>query len=133
MNHACIAEKPFLLSGLHLSEGIFAPAPHPAPALRPSAPFLLAQHPHIGVLSPFLHPRSKSLDTLSRVFQGAPMPARSPSDELVFVFISFSVGSGGTGGGDPRNCDGSIAFVEDVPVVVVRAARRVICPLPLSG
>lgn len=124
-------------SGLHLSEGIFAPAPHPAPTLRPSAPFLLAQHPHIGVLSALLHPRSESLDALSCVFQGALLPARSPPDEFVSVFISFALCHGvrscGTGGGNPRNLDGSIAFVEDVPVVVVRAARRVICPLPLSG
>ena len=132
MDHACITKKKFS-SGMYLSEGIFAPAPHPAPTLRPSAPFLLAQHPHIGVLSALLHPRSESFDALSRVFQGTFMPARSPPDELVSISLCSGVRSGGTAGGDPRNIEGSIAFAEDVLVVVVCAAHRVICPLLLSG
>ena len=58
-------------SGLHLSEGVFAPTAHPTPTPRPSAPFMLAQHPHIGVLSALLHPGPEPLDALSHVLQSA--------------------------------------------------------------
>jgi hypothetical protein len=105
-------------SSLHLSEGIFTPTPHSTPTLRPSTPFLLAQHPHIRILTSLLHPHPKPLHALTRVFQGALLS----SDEAVFVF-SFShcreVRPAGFGAGHPGNFHGSIALAVDMLVFAV--------------
>jgi hypothetical protein len=95
---------------------------------------MLAQYPHIGVLSALLHPSPEPLDALSHVFRSALVPSWSPLDEIVFVSPRCGIRSvGSRGGGNPRDFDGSVALTEDVFVVVVRAARRVILSLALSG
>jgi hypothetical protein len=111
-----------MTSSLHLSEGIFAPTPHPTPALRPSAPFLLAQCPHIGILASLLHPRPKPLHALTSVFRSALLPALSPN-KTIFVFSLCGDGvPGGFGAGHPGNFHGPIALVEDVLVLVMAPA-----------
>jgi len=109
-------------SSLHLSEGIFTPTPHPTPTLRPSTPFLLAQHPHIRILTSLLHPRPKPFHALTRVFQSALRLALLSPHETVFVF-SFShcrgVRPAGFGVGHPGNFNGSIALAEDVLVFAI--------------
>jgi hypothetical protein len=107
---------------MHLSEGIFTPTPHPTPTLRPSTPFLLAQHPHIRIVTSLLHPHPKPFHTLARVF--ALLPAPLSPDETVFVaMFIFShcrdVRPPGFGGGHPGNFRGSIALAEDVLVFAI--------------
>jgi hypothetical protein len=118
--HARIIKAVKFPSSLHLSEGIFAPTPHPTPTPRPSTPFLLVQRPQIRILTSLLHPNPEPFHALAGVFQCALLPALLSPDETVFSFSHCrDVRSAGFGGGHPGNFHGSIALAEDVLVFAI--------------
>ncbi len=120
-----------------MSKGIFTPTPHTTPTLRPSVSFLLAQHPHIRILTSLLHPHAKPLHALVCVFQSTLLPALLSPDETVFVFSFFSlcghVRPAGFEGGNPGNFHGPIAFAEDVLVFVIMLIVPLLSLLLLSS
>ena len=99
---------------LRLSKGVFTPASHPPPALRPPAPLLFAQLPCITITASLFHPRPKPLHALGGSDFARPA--------ILFIFPCPRVRLGSRSG-HPRYPHGPVALAEYVLLHVGTALR----------